>query len=208
MLGPTFLRTAFLSSVCLLIAAHDAGAAPLSRPEDTWQRNTLRAIADREYDVSVRGGALQAPNRAQGMRAHFVNDGIAVAPRVDGEPAWRWSWRTLAIGRGHDMQRIAARAAVARGARVEYASAGLVEWYENSARGIEQGFSLASRPEGHGALRIDGAIPRGFTATVDRDERGVVFTDARGVQVLRYANLRARDATRHDVPTRIALDGD
>src|SRR5204863_2920428 len=63
--------------------------------------------------------------------------------------------RTVAVGRGDDLRPVAAGEVVAQGTRVEVRRAGLVERFENSERGLEQTWIVASRPAGDGPLEVE-----------------------------------------------------
>jgi hypothetical protein len=67
------------------------------------------------------------------------------------------------------------------------------EWFENSAMGVEQGWTIAARPDGDGPLSIDLEIS-GLTACRDETGRSAVLTDASGAGRVRYRNLSAFDS--------------
>lgn len=89
--------------------------------------------------------AWQAPNREHGYRTYFLEDGVRLVPRSEGQ-AWTFGMRLGAIRRGEQLLVPPAPQVEARGARVEYRREGLVEWYWNAPDGLEQGFDIARRP--------------------------------------------------------------
>src|SRR5262249_4006852 len=74
--------------------------------------------------------------------------------------------------------------------RVEIPRAGIVEWYVNSAAGLEQGFTVEARPAGDGALVVELAV-----ADARPSQRGDAIAFTAGAQrTLRYGELIATDA--------------
>ncbi len=95
------------------------------------------------------------------------------------------------------------------GDRVEYRRGELTEWYQNDARGLEQGFTLAHRPSQYRAneplvlrLAVEGDLrpvmaPGGEAVLLQRD----------GQTVLRYAGLRSWDARGRMAPSHLDVRG-
>src|SRR5262249_33649622 len=73
----------------------------------------------------------------------------------------------------------------------------LVEWYQNDANGLEQGFSLAERPGGEpsdSSLVLELATGGVLRPVLRQDESRVVFIDGTGAGRLTYSQLVAWDA--------------
>jgi hypothetical protein len=76
----------------------------------------------------------------------------------------------------------------------------ITEWYENRAEGIEQGFTIAARPERRGSagadepLRLVVALSGELRAHATDEGRAVELTDAAGKRALSYGKLTALDA--------------
>lgn len=179
-----------------------------SRPAPLAQGPMARigdVLAEREYQVSVVDGLLQAPNRHQDVRTVFSRDGVVVTPRrAPAAVAWRWRWQTTGWGRG-DLVTPEPVNPVSHVVRVDYARAGLSEWYLNGKEGLEQGFTVHARPEGDGDLRVVGRVtgdlqPRAGAAGID-------FVDAGQVRRLRYDALKAIDASGRELPGNIVVAG-
>jgi hypothetical protein len=117
-----------------------------------------RHIAQREYRVSADRQGLQAPNRAHNLRTYFEPTGIRVHDRTaEGSPellTLRWT----GIGRSGRLAAVPTGEVAHEQSHVEIRRAGLVEWYENTPEGLEQGFSLAEPPAGEGALVLELAL--------------------------------------------------
>jgi len=172
-----------------------------------WLSRTQRAIAEEEYRATADAAGFQAPNRAQGFRTRFGEASITVIPRMaaDEEPAWRFEWRLAQWGRQGRMAPVEPVPPSTNGARVTYERPGLREWYENTPKGLEQGFEVKESPRGEGPLVLEGALDGSLRALLDRDGVSVELFDARDVRVLRYADLAVWDATGREVPARLAV---
>ena len=75
---------------------------------------------------------------------------------------------------------------------MERAVDGVVEWYENRADGLEQGWTISARPAGEGKVRVEVAI-EGAQVAIDPDGHSATLTPS-GARSLRYAGVRAWDA--------------
>ena len=208
-------RATGAAAACLLVAlvlsansAVDRGAArPVwasSRPAvlpAAAQGVVARTLghADRRFFArrTSRGLALHAGG---GVAASFTARGVAVRA---GGTTWRLGLR--AIGRGPPLTPVGSSAPAARANRVSYARKGLVEWYANGPLGLEQGFTVRSRPAGTAPLTLAlGKLPSGLHARLSRDRRSMSL--ARGhFAVLRYRDLAAHDARGRALPARIVV---
>jgi hypothetical protein len=161
-------------------------------PDASWVAEIQRGLAAREYEASVNDRGLQTPNRAQNLRTYYEADGIRVMDRTaPGEPELV-RIRLDAFGREGTLMPAGDAEVSHAEARIELAREGLIEWYENSPAGLEQGFTLAARPEGDGPLvlelRVDGA-------SVSLQSDVATFASAsEGARRLRYGKLAAFDA--------------
>ena len=112
-------------------------------------------IEDSEYEVTWQAGAglesvdaaWQAPNRAQGFRTYFTDDGIRVVPRTEDPPSWNWGVSLVGYGRGRQVWPVLRAAPAPDKNRVDYARGSVAEWYLNDSRGLEQGFTLPGPPD-------------------------------------------------------------
>jgi len=178
----------------------------------TWQEHTYLDGIDAAY---------QAPNRAQNLRTYFTAKGIRVIPRTfAGEtPPWEWAvtlkrygYATTALETNADrMQLIKSPVhTVADKNSFEYQYSNLTtpitEWYQNEARGLEQGFTLHAPPQGTGnEIVLELALDGGLTPHLASDGEAIEFTTSLGTTVLRYGELHARDASGRALPARLSL---
>ncbi|MCH7645531.1 MAG: FG-GAP repeat protein, partial [Myxococcales bacterium] len=174
-------------------APSDVSAAPEQASAEWTDRGLAAAqrhIAQREYRASENGEGLQAPNRVHNLRTYFEPAGIRVHDRTRTGSPELLSLNLVGVGRGETLARVGPGEVSSEGARVEIQRPGLLEWYENSPAGLEQGFTLNERPTGEGPLRLELAVAGG-EAALHGD--AVVFTTATGRR-LRYSKLVATDA--------------
>jgi hypothetical protein len=101
-----------------------------------------------------------------------------------------------------------ARSTTARGARLELVRGdGLVEWFENTGRGVQHGFDVATRPAGDGLVTVELAVLGETVPVVDADERGAAFVDAQGRVHWTYRGLVAFDRDGDLLPARMVANG-
>ena len=191
-------------------APSDVSAAPeqaSAELTDSGLAAEQRHIAQREYRTSGSGEGLQAPNRVHNLRTYFEPTGIRVHDRTRAGSPELLALKLTGVGRGETLARVGPGEVSSEGARVEIQRPGLLEWYENSPAGLEQGFTLQKRPAGEGPLRLELAVAGG-EAALHGD--AVVFKTATGRR-LRYSKLVATDANgtalgaRLEVPARDRL---
>ena len=185
----------------------NSSTAEISLPDDVsqdWWSSVQRGLAEAEYRVSENGQGLQAPNRAHNLRTYFDSTGIRVYDRTAaaGSPEL-FGLSLVGIGRGDALVPVSAGKVNHAGTRVEMRHDRIVEWYENSAKGLEHGFSLGTRPEGEGPLALELAV-EGARATVDGE--AVVFATGAGRR-LRYSGLIVEDAAGRIVASRLEVPG-
>ena len=175
---------------------------------DAWWSRTQADLARAEYGATLTSAGLQAPNRAHNLRTTFAEHGIAVVPRTTSEVALEshFAWETTGIGRSGRMEEASRVSPEAEGSRVTYRRDGWSEWYENSAKGLEQGFTIERRPSGEGPLRIAGRFPEGLRAEVQSDG-AIDFLDAHGARVIRYGELHVWDARSAEIHAELAVAG-
>ena len=155
-----------------------------------WMGRIQRHLVAREYAAGPNARGLQAPNRAHNLRTYFDATGIQVVDRTAVSSPELLTLRLASIGRG--AQSLAVDPGVVRsaGARVEIRRPQIVEWYHNSAAGLEQGFTLEKRPAGDGPLAVELAV---HSARAVLAGGRIVFQTATGRQ-LEYGQLVVRDA--------------
>ena len=120
-----------------------------------WVSRVQREILEREYHITWQSRthlgdlpeAWHAPNRAHGFRTYFTDGGIRVIPRTEERPSWEWGLALTGYGRDGDVRPAEKGVLTPEENRIEYDRGAIVEWYENTPRGLKQGFTLAVPPE-------------------------------------------------------------
>ncbi|KGJ89257.1 hypothetical protein ND16A_2150 [Thalassotalea sp. ND16A] len=156
----------------------------------SWWTQLQRARARNEYQPSENGKGLQAPNRAHNLRTYFDSTGIRVHDRTAAGESELASFSLIGMGRGAELLPVAAGIVTHTSTRVEIQRPGVIEWYENSPLGLEQGFTLAASMTGEGPLVLELAV--GHAKASLRGQSIVLTTDAG--RRLNYAKLVVTDA--------------
>ena len=192
-------------ALALMVGA--AAASTPTLPEGVsadWWSQARTGIEASEYHVSwVTGQGYQAPNRAHDFRTWFAEDGIRVVPRRDEAPAWEWGLSLSAWGRTGALQSTGEARLFVHENRVDADRGGIVEWYVNDPRGLEQGFTIAARPAGEGPLvEVELALTGTLNPRLSEDGFAIDFVAPGGERVLHYAELVVTDARGKALPAR------
>jgi hypothetical protein len=177
--------------LCALLVSVDGGISRQSAEPGPDASTLQPALAKLEYRPSPRreGLGLSAPNRAQGLRLTFTDEGLAIEERESGAPL-------LALGLTHfgraGLQRALGRAPMrASGdSRVERSWEALTEWFVNEPRGVEHGWTVTQKAPGDGPLVLSVTVSGATTETSGNE---VLFESESG-RLLRYGGLKAFDA--------------
>jgi len=218
---------ALFALCCVPHFADDAPSIPRATDAQVIA-DIQRRIERAEYEVTPVLGARPAeltdalygaPSRAQQFSTAFLPRGVRIVPWArtpqaesagpSATPAWCWGLELLEYGRTGAMRPAPPAAIAVQGARVEYRRGELLEGYDNFEEGLEQTFSLARRPEGVGALRLEMEIVGSLHATLEQSSQAVVFADASdGRAELRFEKLTAFDHDGRTLEARFELCGE
>ena len=150
-----------------------------------------------------------ASNREQGMKFSFTSSGVLVSGASSGE-RWNLGMNLKSWSYGNKTRSAQPAKVAVSGDRIEYRRGPLSEWYCNSQAGLEQGFTVHAPPAtGHrsGTLRLRLALSGDLTPSLAGDGGGLVLARAGGERVLRFAGLKAFDATGRSLPSRMEFSG-
>ncbi len=190
-----------------------AGSVLASEPDATWLAAIEQEIARAEYEITWQTqtvledltAAWHAPNRAQGFRTYFADEGIRMVPRSEESPAWEWRLSLFGWGRPGAVEAVEAAVLRAEANRIEYDRGDILEWYVNDARGLEQGFTLEGPPPGAESswVWIELALGGTLLPVLSADGQAIDFQTADGMRAIHYAQLRVTDATEQALPARM-----
>jgi hypothetical protein len=207
-----YARPAALWLIACAGLAASPGSGSGSSPTGTLA-DVLRDVRDTEYHFSQRSdGLFTAPNRAHGLRSVVTRSGLVIEPRVSvPDAAWDVRFDLARVSRGDAGFRPSGH--LRRGsdpARVEISGGGVSQWFVNERRGLEQGFTLDSKPfaDRSGPLVLELTVGGRATAEPSPEAGAVLFRAPGGLPVLEYAGLHAYDAARRPVPATLELAGD
>ena len=188
----------------------DREEVPEGLTKTEWGKISASIERDRyRIQKDDRTGTYQAPNHAHGLDATFSREGFDVSPRK-GKKGWSWGLSLKRYGYGSNLHSVlVAEKMITKDNRIEYHRGNLVEWYINDHRGLEQGFTLKSRPSGRtcsGLLQLQMTTTTNLIPEVKKEGKGIVFRDVKGKEVLRYSGLYAYDACGKELCARMAAD--
>ncbi|MEJ2210846.1 MAG: FG-GAP repeat protein, partial [Anaerolineae bacterium] len=180
----------------------DAGiTAPAGLTDGEWttmQDLIRQAQYQFAWQVSDDGvGAYRAPNRAHGLSLSLAADGFHAARYSEGEMLWEFGLSLAAYGEQTFPAAIGEDSLVGGRERVEYHwSRNVVEWYVNSAEGVEHGLTLAAPPAGAdgSSVELAFALRGSLMPELDGEGGALRLKDASGRTVLRYDQLTVYDA--------------
>jgi hypothetical protein len=194
--------------------------------EPGWMRTVQQNIQREEYFITWQDAtplqelksAYQAPNRAQGFRTYFTEDGIRVVPRPEEKPSWEWGLALVDVAQAPPPANNGAQpwAAVPQvnENRIEFDRGWITEWYVNSPEGLEQGFTLPAPPPAAGARRqasgelgvselyLDLVLTGNLHPKFAEDGQAVDFYKNGNFNVLHCAKLIVTDAAGRVLPSR------
>ena len=173
---------------------------PKGTGQDWWQK-VQRGIAESEYHPSDSQYGLQSPNRAHNLRIYFDPTGIRLHDRTRVGSTELAGLSLVRLGRGSALTSVEEGEVTYEGSRVEIRRPGLIEWYENSVKGLEQGFTLEQQPPGKGPLVLELAVTGAQAAL---NNTSVILTTDHGRR-LRYGKLIAQDANGRILMSRLVV---
>jgi uncharacterized repeat protein (TIGR02543 family) len=167
---------------------------PEGLAKSDWQSIRDAYDAGRHAFQSV-GDGWQARNPGQQWLTKFDGQGFTVTPDAGG-----WTWGLELVGYGKPTKEWQ------EGKKISYARAdGLTEWFINDTRGLEQGWTLAKRPERagpSGPVRLDLTVRGGLRPQVSPEGASVAFLNESGGAALTYGGLKAWGADGKTVQAR------
>src|SRR5215475_6340400 len=168
-----------------------------------------------------RRGDWQAYNPAQRLSARLTPDGLQVVIEGDEGGSHRLGMKLRSAGYGE--RQMAAKAGrltsiFAEGARAEIhhelpqaqspnPQSAIIEWYHNTAAGLEQGFTIESAPgerQDGERLRVALALEGELRVEAVEGGRALEFRDDAGRPALRYEHLVVRDGAGRELEARMA----
>ncbi|MGB7453673.1 MAG: FG-GAP repeat protein, partial [Lysobacterales bacterium] len=188
----------------------DQDAIPEGLTNSEWGRIKASIERDRyRIQKDELTGWYEAPNSAHRLDTTFTPEGFIVSPNQE-DKAWIWGLSLNRCGYGSDLHAVAAvEQMIAEDNRIEYHRGNMVEWYTNDQRGIEQGFTLKTRPSGRpdsGFLQLQMVTTTNLMPRVEKDGRGIVFSNVKGEEVIRYSGLYVYDAAGEKISARMEAD--
>ena len=171
----------------------DPSKTPDGLAPSDW--SSIRAAYEhsRHAIVANPDGSHQARNPGQAWLTKFDGRGFTVTPDAGG---WSWGLELVGYGEATDVKQ--------EGGKISYVRAdSLTEWFINDSRGLEQGWTLARRPDCAGvagSIRLQLDVRGGLRPQVSKEGDSVAFLNETGGTALTYGGLKAWDANGETVP--------
>ncbi len=138
-------------------------------------------------------------------------DNAAVKIGDNAADSWQVDWKLKSFGYGEHQHELPPGHANVKGNRMEIQrSATFTEWFENTEKGLEQGFIISEKPSGGSSgkdLKLKFAIGGGLSAKAEPDGQAIALLDKQGNQVMRYEKLKAWDARGEILAAQMSTDG-
>jgi hypothetical protein len=183
-IGPATHAQAHLSTAASLAVSRGLGA-------DLAAYRLTRSHAD-----------FLARNSRQGLTASFGARGATVSARGGAHA----SIVLQAIGSGTALHPVSLAQPLARGNRVEYRRGAATEWFANGPAGVEQGFTIGTKPAGATSSALALALGVSGTLTARPGAAGgLVLAGAGGKELLRYGDLSVTDAHGRSLPAHMTV---
>jgi len=155
---------------------------------------------DDGYHLSRVDGGYRAENSRHRLSAHFSSTGATVSSGTDS-----WTLDLDTFGREGDLKTASPAVVRSEANRIEYRRGTITEWYINGPLGLEQGFTITSRPEGTGDKRLVIALNGTGLKPAPAGETSLSLTRPDGSEAFRYGGLAAWDADAKALPVQMAL---
>ncbi len=207
---PVFCRVRIGLALLLgsLLSSHGLATEQevLSQPEWTSIQESLNASQHKATQTSE---GFLAKNPGQAWTIHFDGTGFLVQPETQ---SWTWGLQLQSYGFVGALRTFDhAPECKAQGGEVTYAwNENLSEWYINDSRGLEHGYDLKARPQGHepGApltfqLEVQGTLD----FQIQPDGHGVTFQSDEHPGALNYSGLLVLDARGRKQPSTFLRQG-
>jgi len=156
------------------------------------------------YHPERQPNGFRAATPAQGYTTHFGLEGMTLTVGQS-----RLQMQLTGVGYGERLTPVAAAVPTSSDNRIEYRRGNVTEWYVNGPLGLQQGFTLAERPEptalAEQSLTLALAIRGGWQAELSADGRNLSLTAGDGAS-LRYGGLIVYDASGQELPARFSLN--
>jgi len=191
--------------------------------DKAWLSQAMEKIKAQEYELSKnKQGLLQAPNRKHNFRMTVHENKVGFEPRtISSEKEeksktkkWQWQWETDQMGRLGNMESVDKGERSVQGNMVTYDRKQMKEWYENKPEGIEQGFVIYKKPVA-GPKKSSGSDPwvmiqscriEGLCLRMAADHSSIDFVDEHQAVIMRYGQLKVKDATDKLLPSEIRVE--
>jgi hypothetical protein len=174
--------------------------------DPAWYQQVLKQVQADEYLPLRSGHRVEFYNRQNRLSADWDGGHLSLSSS-DKSSVWNVGLSLKSWGRSGAPRQAVAMDPQINGNRVELARAGLLEWYQNSPKGLEQGFTVQDRPDGkQGQVELRLVLDELNGLEPRREGSSLSFVDVQGKAGLRYAGLEVLDARGKRLAATCGLD--
>ncbi|MDA7930119.1 hypothetical protein N9B63_04710 [Akkermansiaceae bacterium] len=182
-------------------ANQELSATPEGLSDSDWA-GIREAYQTNRHAITADGdGTYQARNPGQAWTTRFDGRGFTVTPDAGG---WEWGLELKGFGKVTKV--------LNEGGNLSYVrEGGLVEWFINDRRGLEQGWTFSARPqdaEPDGPLRLRLLVRGGLRPEIAASGSSAAFLNPSGGSALTYGGLKAWDANGKTLQVRFVEGGE
>jgi hypothetical protein len=181
-------------------SSSDSSSTPEGLSDLDWSQIRAAHEGNRHAFTLSSDGLFQAHNPSQAWITRFDERGFTVTPEASD---WEWGLELEGFGEVTEVLNKEGKLSYVR-------EGGLVEWFLNDSRGLEQGWTLEKRigsEDSEEPLRLQLGIRGQLSPRVTDEGRQVSFQDESGVTALTYGGLKAWDSKGRTIPVRFSVTG-
>jgi len=190
----------------------EAPVAPRSQEEMTpelrraWIEAVQAGASEAYWVRAVAGRGFVARHPSQDCEVRFADDAVQLGPTAGLEQDWQLGVQLAGLGRRGHVESVAAAQPQVERNRVRYERGHVTEWYVHGPLGLEQGFTIAEKPPGTGALVLEVALTGTLRGELIDGGESIALRDQDGQRRIRYADLHVLDAEGRALDAHLTLE--
>ena len=161
---------------------------------------------------------FEAKNPRQAFSTYFAKDGVHLISKAE-DNKWRIKMNLTGYGYGDDItnveqiktevQKKKSRIEITK-SQIANQTSQITEWYENSASGLEQGWTINEKQANANDDELKLVLELGgdLKAKLAADKQAIDFVRANDEAVVRYDKLKSWDASGKELPSRMELNNE
>ncbi len=162
------------------------------------------------FDIQyAKNETFHAINQEHNFHITFNPEGISIQPlqNESGTPHMEWGLALSGYGYSENIREPKSGILSSQGNLITYQRGSLTEWYVNNDRGLKQGFTLQTQPQGQIEQNVilELTLSGSLTPNLSNDRSAIQFSTTDGKPVLLYNDLIVYDAKGKYLPAEMHL---